>query len=373
MQNVAVPKGNVFLGVGLSLGLSIGVLASNNRFLDRFFPPEPVTEKVVSTVDPKMIEEIISQNRKINQLENLLGNLKEDIRERNHQIVQAPIQTQRSSTNVFELAEVIEANNMANRSRHEREMEEQRRAMMREHLLKVEGEILKVENKYRPVINTVKELEAHLENQRQVQAKEAPARLLWISCQSLIDRLRSHAPEPLEKDPSYGVLKKFAANNNPLAISILDSIPAKALKEGVHSEESLTSRFTKVERTCKRVAMVDANGGGVTKYLLSFIQSLFILDNVEVPKEEIAGNQLVDPTKWTTFDILARVKYCLDRHNLEQAVRYANQLRGQARVVARDWIRDARTHLVTRQAFNALAAQAEAIAVDSVRQNFAES
>lgn len=334
-------------------------------------------KKKEPAVDPKLIEQLNSQDRKVIQLETQLRLLREDLKEqkqKQQQIIHAqPAPVSRTAGDVFELSEIIQANNLANTARYNRELEEQRQALIREHMLKVENEVSKVENKYRPIINKIRELESHLETQRQIQQKEAPARLLWLTCQSLLDKMR-HAPqEPLEKDPAYDVLKRFAANDNPLAISIIDAIPAKALKEGVQSEELLVKRFTRLEKVCKRVAMVDANGGGLTKYFMSYLQSLFIFSNVKVPEDEVAGRILVNPASWNTFDILARTRYCLENHNLEQAVRYANQLRGQARVVARDWIRDARIHLIARQAFATLSAHAEAIAVDSISQNSASS
>ena len=364
-------SGTTKVAIGLALGLSLSLFMKNS-LLDRFFPANEAKkeEKVVPTIDPKLMEHIISQDRKVNQLENLLANVREELHERNNQQQsnQAPAQSQQRASNgdVFELSEIIQANNLAQEARHVKDLDEQRRLMIREHMLKLEGEILKVENKYRPTINKIRELEAHLESQRQIQQKEAPARLLWLSCSSLLDRLRDAPKKPLEKEPAYEVLKQFAANDNQLAISILDAIPPKVLKEGVQSEETLSERFQRLDRVCKRVAMVDSHGAGLGKYLLSYIQSLFIIDRSQpITDEEVRGELLVDPTKWTTFDILARVRYCLGRKNLEQAVRYANQLRGQARVAARDWIRDARLHLVTRQALSALLTHAEAIAVDT--------
>uniref|UniRef100_A0A6G1S5A2 MICOS complex subunit MIC60 n=1 Tax=Aceria tosichella TaxID=561515 RepID=A0A6G1S5A2_9ACAR len=219
------------------------------------------------------------------------------------------------------------------------------------------------------LINKIRELEAHLEAQRQIQQTETPARLLWMSCQSLLDRLRHAPPEPIEKDPAYDLLKQYAADQNPLAISIVDSLPAEALKVGVQSEQSLSERFNKVNNVCKRVALVDSHGGGLGKYLLSYMQSMLIFDKHESFEDEIKGKKLVDPTKWTTHDILARVRYSLSNHDLEQAIRYANQLKGQPRVVARDWVKDARSHLATRQAFGALSTHAVAIAVESVMNN----
>ena len=361
------------LAVGASIGLSIGLLAHQEFFKKLSPSPEnPATEKVAPTYDIKLIEQMISQDRKINQLESQLSSIREDLRENAQQQASNKVssaQVQRNSdSNVFELSEIIQANNLAASARHSRDLNEQRQLLSREFAVKVEGEILKVENKYRPTINKIRELEAHLESERQLKQKEAPARLLWLTCQSLLDKMRNSPQEPLEKDPAYEVLKNFAANDNQLAASVLDSIPAKALKEGVQSEESLKERFSRLDKLCKRVAMVDAHGGSFAKYLLSYLQSMFVFDNVEVSEDEIAGIQLIDPTSWSTFDILARARYCLAQNNLEQAVRYANQLRGQARVVARDWIRDARTHLATRQAFNTLSTHAETIAVDSVHQ-----
>lgn len=353
-------SGSLKAAVGLSIGLSVGLgLSQVNRLLPNPEPPKK-QETIVPTIDPKMVEHIISQDRKVNQLENQLSSLREELLERERQSFNQPKPAQQGCGNVFELSEVIQANNMALDARHSRDLEEQRKSMVREQMLKIEGEILKVENKYRPVINKIRELEAHLENQRQLQQIEAPARLLWLSCQSLMERLRDSPQQPLERDPAYDVLKKFAAKDNPLAVSVLDSIPPKVLKEGVQSEETLAERFQRLERICKRVALVDSHGAGLGQYILSYLQSLFIIDRSHsISDDEIGGKKMVDPTSWTTFDILARVRYCLARGNLEQAVRYANQLKGQARVVARDWIHDARLHLLTRQALSALSTHAK--------------
>lgn len=347
------------MAVGLSLGIGVTLLAQGSPLLLKKKEPEKI--------QPPRIDETKILEGRLMQLESKIENLR-DLRDS----FVPPVQTTRPDIDVFELSQVLEANDLANTNRHKRELEEQRQALIREHLLKLEGEVLKVENKYRPTINKIKELETHLKTQNEVQQKEVPARLLWISCQALLVRMR-YAPQiPLEQDPAYDVLKKFAANNNPLAINVIDSLPAKALKEGVQSEESLMDRFSKVEKICKRVALVDESGAGLSKYLVSYLQSLFIIDNVKVSEDEVLGRTLVDPTSWQTFDILARVRYCLAKRNLEQAVRYANQLKGQARVVARDWIRDARVYLETRQALSVLSTYAEATAVDSVRHTVAE-
>lgn len=358
--------GGLPFAVGLSLGMGgLGLLLQSN-----LVNKKPEEKPVVQTTEPKLIEEYISMALKVNQLENQYSKVIEIIRDREQELSKYTPPPPRADIDVFELSQVLEANNLANASKHRKELEEQRKALTREHALKVEGEILKVENRYRPTLNKIRELESYLEKQSQAIKKEAPSRILWISCQALLDKIRFEPQGPLEKEPAYEVLKRFAAAHNSLAIRVLDALPPKALKEGVQSEESLIDRFTRVEKLCKRVALVGENGGGITKYLVSYLQSLFVIDNIKVSEDELTGKQLVDPTSWHTFDILARVRYCLIKHNLEQAIRYANQLKGQARVVARDWIRDARVHLETRQAFSVLSTYAEAVAVEAARETF---
>lgn len=384
-RNVIAPQTNVPkssnsslpLAVGLSLGVGISVLVQSN-LKDVLFPKEPVPEKVnpTSSVETKLVEELIGLTRKQVQLETQMNNMQQELREQSHQAQQQIQQSKSASVpsnaNVFELSQVIEANNLANVSARKKENDELRRSLVREHLLKVEGEILKVENKYRPVINRIRELEVHLQTQKETQLKERPAKILWISCQSLLDKMRYRPQGPLEKEPAYDVLKQYASDNNQLAISVLDALPGKAVKQGFESEDSLIDRFSKIEKVCRRVSLIDERGGGLTKYLLSFMQSLFIVENynLEELEDEFNGIKLVDPTKWTTFDVLARVRCCLQRRNLDLATRYANQLKGQARVVARDWIRDARMYLEVREAFSVLSSYAESVAVDAARQNY---
>lgn len=68
----------------------------------------------------------------------------------------------------------------------------------------------------------------------------------------------------------------------------------------------------------------------------------------------------VNPLMWDTLDILSRVRASLQREDLEQALRYANQLKGQPRQAAKDWIHELRLLLETRQATSALMAYAAA-------------
>jgi mitofilin len=155
-----------------------------------------------------------------------------------------------------------------------------------------------------------------------------------------------------------------AADNHPFVKQVVSSLPAKALERGVYSEETLIERFATVQRVCRRVAMVDERGGSVPRYLLSYIQSLFVfsrppraaLDKSAGEGEVDSDDILVDVKALTTFDIVDEAQNALRAGRLDLAVRLVNQLRGEPRRVASDWINDARLLLEARQASHALLA-----------------
>lgn len=154
-------------------------------------------------------------------------------------------------------------------------------------------------------------------------------------------------------------LKEYS-NISLLANAALDSISNDAINHRIYSEDDLINRFTKVEKICRKVALVGDEGGSLFKYLLSYVQSFLILSESKITNEELT-DQEIDPSKWDTFDILSRVTYCLRRNNLELALRYANQLKGEPRKVAKDWIKDTRNHLEIKQVVDILVNQAASI------------
>lgn len=207
--------------------------------------------------------------------------------------------------------------------------------------------------------------------------EERVAKELWLVCNALEEALR-HGPgdnlsgqiTPRSIAEEIGAIKE-TLNERPgygsdLARLALESIPTDALRDGVYSEDALIQRFANVERLCRRVALIGDEGGSLFRYFLSYLQSLLIVNSVQIPTGELEGKDNVDPSKWDTFDVLARVRHSLKYNNLEAALRYANQLRGEPRRVAHDWIKDARVHLETRQAANILLTQAASIGVQSL-------
>lgn len=170
-------------------------------------------------------------------------------------------------------------------------------------------------------------------------------------------------PCPLGKD--VAAVKIAADEDSEFVNAVLAGIPVEAVERGVYNNEVLKERFHEVKKVCKRVALIDENNDSLYRYFLSYLQSLLVVDSVSIPKEELEGKVAVDPSKWDTFDILGRVCYSLKINDLELALRYANQLKGEPREVAKDWMNEVRLLLETQLAVKALLAHAAAVGVQA--------
>jgi mitofilin len=155
---------------------------------------------------------------------------------------------------------------------------------------------------------------------------------------------------------------------NSLSHLALKAIPKAAIENGVYTEDALIERFGQVDKICKRVSLIGDEGGSVWRYLLSYVQSMLVLDTSKVSAAELADEK-IDPTGWDTFAVLARVRHHLSERNLEMSLRYANQLKGEPRKVAADWIKDVRVHLETRQSASILMAQAASVSVRTLNSD----
>ncbi|CAH8588019.1 unnamed protein product [Schistosoma haematobium] len=233
-------------------------------------------------------------------------------------------------------------------------------------------------------------------------AKEAQS--LWLSCEALACRLHSVSPSMKShhetKSDSVllsqtGSLKDFvnsirecaASGNYPFVNIILDSLSSDIVENGVWTENGLKKRFEKVYNVCRNVALIDETSGSLWEYALSWLQSILIVDVKYKCLEAISrikpniGSPYVqyikdyDTTKQTdsrpdSFQLLSSAKFAMaSDHNifsgdentsgdeaLETAVRLLGQLRGQSRVVANDWLVDARHYLEAKQTARTLLA-----------------
>lgn len=213
-------------------------------------------------------------------------------------------------------------------------------------------------------------MEDYLKARDELDRLSQQAKGLWLACQGLQHTLvhggGADGPQSLAAD--LQLVERLSAMS-PYVPLVLASLPPEALVRGVYPEVALKERFAQVERACRRVALVDDQGtSSLLRYLASYLQSIFIVYPKELPEEELSDEQRVNPAQWDTFDVLSRVRYWLQHEDLEQALRYASQLRGQPRLVAHDWVRELRLHLEARQAAAALMAFAAATIAEDAEQ-----
>lgn len=138
-----------------------------------------------------------------------------------------------------------------------------------------------------------------------------------------------------------------AAKKDVFITAILNSIPSQAIcGEGMQSESILKERFVKVRQICSRVAMVPETGGGLGTYAISYLQSLFTIHSW-LPKDVSADANL---SEFHVYNLLHLADARLKKGDLEGAVHYMNYLKGEAKNVASDWLKDAQVYLETKQA-----------------------
>lgn len=240
------------------------------------------------------------------------------------------------------------------------ELKRKNQNIMEEKILNVKSEL---QSELSDSFYRLQRIETILKVREQLDREERTAKELWVLSRALRDSLRHNSSStsdkclPLSLNSELSAVKevlKKDLSEKPLIKIALESIPKDAFENGVYSEEDLIKRFSKVDRICKRVALIGDNGGTLFQYILSYLQSFMVFTNSNIPLEELEDQEIVDPSKWDTFDILIRVSHCLKNHNLEMALRYANQLRGEPRNVAQDWIRDTRIHLEMKQVVDLL-------------------
>jgi mitofilin len=141
------------------------------------------------------------------------------------------------------------------------------------------------------------------------------------------------------------------AKDDPFIQTIISSLPQEALSKGISSEIGLKKRFERVKKICSRVALVPEEGGGLGMYLLSYLQSLLTIDMFHPKMIDLSRH---DPQESSTFQLLYQAKVHLDSNDVETAVRLVNQLRGESRRVASDWLTEAVLYLEIKQAVMAI-------------------
>ncbi|KAI5624782.1 MICOS complex subunit MIC60 [Silurus asotus] len=209
----------------------------------------------------------------------------------------------------------------------------------------------------------LKGIEEAIDSHVVAEEEARKAHQLWLSVEALNYAMQPavvDAPsEPLEG--AVLTIKESCAQDE-FAQALTSALPEESIKRGVYSEASLRARFYEVRRLVRRVALIDETHNSLYQYFLSYLQSILLFEKEqEVPPSKLAPENL-DP-----FKLLAYATYSMERGDLELAAKFVNQLRGEARRVAQDWLTEARLTLETKQVVSLLSAYANAVGLGTTQ------
>ncbi|KAI9100478.1 mitochondrial inner membrane protein Mitofilin [Phlyctochytrium arcticum] len=165
--------------------------------------------------------------------------------------------------------------------------------------------------------------------------------LLWTALQSVNSVLEQPYQASLTRE--INVLKQ-CGKEFPLVETVIDTLPNNVIREGVPSALELEHRFDSVRSAVRKAQYLPAEGGGPISYAVSAL-----LSYVTFPKSgRVPGDDVES--------ILARSEWFLKAGDVDSAAREMNQLRGWPRVLAKEWLVNARKHLEVKQALEVVKA-----------------
>lgn len=209
----------------------------------------------------------------------------------------------------------------------------------------------------------LKGIEEAVEGHAVAEEEARKAHHLWLSIEALKFTLRSalgeHPTEPLDS-AVQGI--RASCSSNEFTEALTAALPQESLQRGVYSEEALRARFYTVRNLARRVALIDETRNSLYQYFLSYIQSILMFEPKQLrPPGELVSEDL------DTFKLLSYASYCIEHGDLELAAKFINQLRGESRRVAQDWLTEARLTLETKQVIDILSAYASAVGLGTTQ------
>ncbi|KAM6076435.1 MICOS complex subunit MIC60 isoform 4-T4 [Chlamydotis macqueenii] len=209
----------------------------------------------------------------------------------------------------------------------------------------------------------LKGIEQAVESHAVAEEEARKAHQLWLSVEALKYCMKTASGDsPTEPLESAVKAIKASCSDNTFTEALTAALPQESLTRGVYSEEALRARFHTVQKLAKRVAMIDETRNSLYQYFLSYLQSLLVFHPQQLkPPAELSPDDL------DTFKLLSYASYCIEHGDLELAAKFVNQLRGESRRVAHDWLTEARMTLETKQIVDILTAYASAVGLGTTQ------
>ncbi|XP_049551832.1 MICOS complex subunit MIC60 isoform X3 [Orcinus orca] len=189
------------------------------------------------------------------------------------------------------------------------------------------------------------------------------AHQLWLSVEALKYRMKT-ASADLPTVPLGSAVEaiRVSCSDSEFAQALSAALPPESLTRGVYSEETLRVRFYAIQKLAHRVAMIDETRNSLYQYFLSYLQSLLLF-----PPKQLKPPAELCPEDTNTFKLLSYASYCIEHGDLELAAKFVNQLKGESRRVAQDWLKEARMTLETKQIVEILTAYASAVGIGTTQ------
>uniref|UniRef100_A0A8B9S6J2 MICOS complex subunit MIC60 n=1 Tax=Apteryx owenii TaxID=8824 RepID=A0A8B9S6J2_APTOW len=209
----------------------------------------------------------------------------------------------------------------------------------------------------------LKGIEQAVESHAVAEEEARKAHQLWLSVEALKYCMKTASGDsPTEPLESAVKAIKASCSDNAFTEALTAALPQESLTRGVYSEEALRARFYAVQKLAKRVAMIDETRNSLYQYFLSYLQSLLVFHPQQLkPPAELSPDDL------DTFKLLSYASYCIEHGDLELAAKFVNQLKGESRRVAHDWLTEARMTLETKQIVDILTAYASAVGLGTTQ------
>ncbi|EKG09785.1 Mitochondrial inner membrane protein Mitofilin [Macrophomina phaseolina MS6] len=229
------------------------------------------------------------------------------------------------------LEQAIALNRQFANSVHERvEQERQGRLAMLNELSDAVAELEKLTAEWNSVIDS------NLRTQHMLVAVEAARNAVE----------KADQPRPFVEE--LAALKEIAADD-PVVNAAIASINPAAYQKGVPTPSQLIDRFRRVAAEVRKAALLPEDAG-VASHAASLVLSKVMFKKGGDGQGLPVGNDVES--------VLTRTEMLLEEGNIDAAAREMNGLSGWAKVLARDWLSDARRVLEVRQALDVLSTEA---------------
>ncbi|OZJ04470.1 hypothetical protein BZG36_02689 [Bifiguratus adelaidae] len=170
--------------------------------------------------------------------------------------------------------------------------------------------------------------------------ESAKSHKLWVALQALQESLTNGKTTPFVQQLALVKDVVDGSASASLVNAVMDTIDTEVAERGIVSLSELSARFQRMRSELSKASLVTEEGGLMSHVYSSVLSRAMFRKHGLVPGDDLEAT-------------LARVEYYLNDGDLDNAARELNQLQGWPKILASDWLEEARRHLEVKQALEA--------------------